>query len=198
MKYSSWALELHSTKREKNISSNMQNYINQLIKDLRKASWNVRPPRDIWDHADPDYEVELEDLSFVEKFVYGEEEPVSQITGIDAMLLPPPEKLTDDQKALLSVELEKLLLNHHFVLEFPERFPFHLRYPFIREFWNDQHVALSFGNNHIEFCDYEEEDCPFPGYCNTCKEIDQQMKHDEEILKQRGIDDVLDDDELPF
>lgn len=172
----------------------MQNYVNELIQDIRKASWNIRPPRDIWEGVDPDYEVELEDLSFAEKYYYGEIEPISLITGIDAILLPSPEKLSDDQMAQLSEELEKLLRNYSFVLEFPDKFPLDLRYPIIREFWNEDHVALSFGVNNIEFCDFNEEECPFPGYCNTCKEIEEQMKADEEkekrIRDRGGFDDI--------
>ncbi len=157
----------------------MQKYINQLLEDIRAASWNTRPPHEVWDDADPDYDVELEDISYVEKYMYGKKEPISEITGIDVMVLPPPEQLTDDQQSLLAEELEKLLLNYSFVLDFPEAFPLHMRYSFIWDFWSESHVALSFGTNHIEFCDYEEDQCPFPGYCNTCKEIAEQMKHDE-------------------
>ncbi len=156
----------------------MQNYINQLIEDIRSASWNTRPPHEIWEDADPEYEVELEDMSYVEKYVYGEKKSVSEITGIDATELPPPEQLTEEQRAVLADELEKLLVNYSFVLDFPEAFPAHFRYPFIRDFWSESHVALSFGTNHIEFCDFDEDNCPFPDYCNTCKEIAEQMKHD--------------------
>ncbi|HEX2393857.1 MAG TPA: hypothetical protein VHI78_00845 [Bacteroidales bacterium] len=36
-------------------------------------------------HSEPD----LEDMSYCEKFYYGQKEPVSAITGIDVSLLPP-------------------------------------------------------------------------------------------------------------
>ena len=100
----------------------MKRYIEQLIGDIHQATWRVRPPREIWDHADPDYDVEREDMAFVEKFMYGE--------------------------------------------------------------------------NHIEFCHYEEKNCPFPGYCNTCNEITEQMKFDEEQANRSTS--LTDDDELPF
>ena len=84
------------------------------------------------------------------------------------------------EQALLAGELENLLDVFHFKLDFPESFPANLRYPFIRNFWAESHVPMSFGNTHIGFCDYEEKDCPFPGYCSTCKEIEAEMKFDEE------------------
>ena len=160
----------------------MQHYLEQLIDDLHKATWGMKPPHEIWEEseADPDDELELEDMSYVEKYLYGDEIPISEITGIGQDQLPPVEKLSQEQQALLAVELENLLQYFHFYLDFPKDYPVHLRYLFILKFWEEKHVALSFGENHIEFCSYDEEQCPFPGYCNTCKEVAEQMKFDEE------------------
>ncbi len=159
----------------------MNNYISQLIEDLHNASWNVSPPHELWldTKADPDNEVELEDMVFAEKYIYGKELPVEEITGISREQLPSPDLLNEQQQTLLATELEKLLEIFHFVLDFPTRFPIYLHYSFIRNFWAESHVPLSFGENHIEFCDMDEEDCPFPGYCDTCKEVEEQMKADE-------------------
>lgn len=172
----------------------MQRYIEQLIDDLHKATWGMKPPHEIWEEseADPDDELELEDMSYVEKYLYGDEIPISAITGIGPDQIPPAEKLNQEQQALLAVELEKLLQYFHFYLDFPENFPAHLRYPFILKFWEEKHVALSFGENHIEFCDYDEEHCPFPGYCNTCKEVAEQMKFDEEHASKADFDFDID------
>lgn len=169
----------------------METYLEQLIDDIRKAAWKVRPPHHLWEEskADPDDELELEDMSFVEQYIYGEEQSIAEITGIEQDQLPLPEQLTEPQQSLLAIELEKLLQLFHFCLDFPETFPAHLRYPFIREFWAGSQVPLSFGENHIEFCSYEENDCPFPGYCNTCKEMAEQMKYDEECGSNRFNDD---------
>ena len=119
-------------------------------------------------------------MSFVEKYLYGDKEPISSITGIATVLLPPADKLTICQQSLLADELEKLLQYFHFHLDFPQNYPAHLKYPFIRDFWSEEQVVMSFGENQIEFCDYVEAYCPFPGYCATCKEIADQMKFDEE------------------
>jgi len=176
----------------------MERYIEQLIDDIHKATWNVRPPHEIWalSQADPDNEVELEDMAYVEKNLYGKKKRISKITGIDFELLPPPVKLTSQQQARLSTELEKLLQLFHFTLDFPENYPADLRYPFILKIWNKKRVPLSFGDDHIEFCDMNEEECPFPGYCNTCKEVAAQMKFDEE--SGHPAYDFLQEDELPY
>jgi hypothetical protein len=159
----------------------MQRYIEQLIDDIRKNTWDIKPPHSLWSasEADPDDELELEDISFAEQSFYGTEEPIEQITGIATEQLPPRDKLNVEQQALLANVLEQLLQHFHFQLDFPEKFPAHLRYPFIRNFWTEEHVPLSFGITHIEFCDYEEENCPFPGYCSVCHEVAKQMEYDE-------------------
>jgi hypothetical protein len=178
----------------------MQRYIEQLIEDIQKATWKIKPPHDLWDHADLDSELELEDMSYVEKYIYGDSEPISDITGIDVSQLPPPEKLTVEQQALLAGKLEDLLKYFNFCLEFPQGLPDHLKYTFIKKFWAEEQVAVSCGTSHIEFCDYNEGNCPFRGYCNTCKEVIEQFKHDEEIEKkyrESGIG-MGDDIELPF
>lgn len=160
----------------------MKRYIEQLIADIHQASWNLKPPHKLWmeSGANPTDEVELEDMSFIEEYIEGEQLPIAEITGIAQEQLPPPEKLNKQQQTLLAEKLEKLLEVFHFKLDFPESFPANLRYPFIWDFWSESHVPLSFGENHIEFCDYEEEHCPFPGYCNTCQEVAAEKKNDEQ------------------
>lgn len=176
----------------------MQHYIEQLIDDLHQATWGMKPPHKMWEEseADPDEELELEDMSHVEQYLYGEKESIAQITGIEQGQLPPPEKLTEEQQTLLATELERLLQYFHFYLDFPKDYPVHLRYAFIRKFWEEEHVPLSFGENHIEFCDYDEANCPFPEYCNTCKEVAEQMKFDEQYEHQDNNGEDMDVDSL--
>jgi len=176
----------------------MQRFINQLIEDIHEVTPNTNPAIELKDCLAHDDDTFFEHIENVEKFLYGEGEYISTITGIDFNFLPPPEKLTSEQQALLATELENLLQHFHFHLDFPQKLPYNLRYPFIRKFWKEKHVALSFGTSHIEFCDYEVENCPFPGYCKTCEEIAAQMKFDEGQVDGNDIDESLDLDELPF
>jgi len=171
----------------------MQRYIEQLIEDLHRSSWNVKKPHEIWDEIDQDNPNDADDISYVEEYVYGKREKISKITGIKRKLLPPPEQLSDEQLERLAIELEKFLEMFHFHLDFPQTYPHMLRYRFIRDFWKQKHVALSFGENHIEFCNYEEDNCPFPGYCNICKETEAQMKYDESFSGQCDIDIHIED-----
>ena len=176
----------------------MQRYIEQLIEDIREAMPNCNPAIELKDNSVHDDESFLKHIEDVEKYLHSEGELISTITGIDFNLLPPPKKLTSEQQERLATELEKLLQYFHFELDFPINYPVYLRYPFIKKFWEEKHAALSFGTSHIEFCDYDEENCPFPGYCKTCEEVNAQMKFDEEQANGNYIDERLDLDELPF
>lgn len=174
----------------------MKLYIKQLLADIQQACLKVAPPHPVWEQseADPDNELELEDISFVEQYVYGTAIPVEKITDIAFAALPPPEKLRESQSQTLAKALIQLLDHHHFQLEFPEKYPMKLRYAFIRDFWATKQVPLSYGTNHIEFCDYEKENCPFPGYCNGCDEVEAQMEADGLYEKNNDTDWDIDMD----
>ena len=182
------------------ITSNMKRYIEQLIEDIRQATWKIKPPHEIWEksEADPYDELELEDISFVEKYIYGEEKPISEITGIEYESFPHFDQLNLEEQALLAKELEKLLECFNFKLDFPEAYPDYLRYQFIKDFWNEEHVHLSFGENHIEFCEHDDAFCPFSGYCKICEEVEAEMKYDEEQHQKNTKNKDNNDDFVPF
>jgi len=157
----------------------MEHYLEQLIEDLHLITQG-KPPKNVEEtvHDEAAFYKHIEN---VENYIHGEQKPISAITGLMQEMLPPPEKLSEKQQAQLSVELEKFLRYFHFELDFPRGYPNHMRYPFIRDFWKEEHVPLSFGSSHIEFCNYEKENCPFPGYCTICEELEDE--EDSELLK---------------
>lgn len=177
----------------------MQRYLEQLIDDIHKARTIVRPPSEVWEYTDMDNEGEIEDMVFAETFLYGKPQPLSQITGIPREQLPNADILSQEQAARLSKELEDLLLHYNFVPDFPESFPLAKRYSFLLTIWPNEYVELSFGEYHIEFCDLDKDNCPFPGYCKICDEVDKQVKYDEETGTRSGEEDLeIDDLLLPF
>ena len=146
----------------------MEHNLAQLLEDLQQATNNLKTMND---------ENEPDDFSQVEKFENQEVTPISEITGFDQEHFPPGEKLSQEQQALLAEKLEELLEGYHFHLDFPHNYPKNLRYPFIRELWSQEHVAVTDGTIHIEFCEYDEDHCPFPGYCDTCKEAFEYVNY---------------------
>lgn len=161
----------------------MERYVTQLIEDLHHVTSKMKPPMTCWEEAEAnqDNDFDIEDMSYVDDYLYGDRYPLSTITRIASEQLPPAEKLTIEQQALLSVELEDFLKYFHFYLDFPQGYPNYLRYPFIRNIWEEDHVPMMIGRTHIEFCDYDEEKCIFPGYCKVCDDVREMEKSMQDI-----------------
>lgn len=166
----------------------MEHYITQLIEDLHEIAQKASPSGKAEEEMASNDEAFLKHIEDVDNYLHGEQLPVSEITGIMPEQLPPPKKLTESQKEELSVELENFLAHFHFSLDFPQNYPKHLRYPFIKNFWSEKHTPMRSGTSHIEFCEYDEANCPFPGYCNSCNEFEFDDK-DLDVAKFKGLDE---------
>jgi len=166
----------------------MQNYINQLSDDILEACRVAEIQDQLNSHEDDD-EGEAA-IQSAENFVYGDTEPLSSITGIAPIVLPPPERLTQEQKSQLAGVLEKLLIIKKFLPEFPHQLPMHRRYQFLREMWSEEFAPPLTGHVHVQFCQYIPEECPFPEYCDHCGEFDDNIV---EIHSPFDEDDFNDD-----
>ena len=153
----------------------MERYIQQLIEEFDATITNQMIQQEIITD-----EYKGESLLPCEQFTTGEEKEICKITGIETEKLPPSEKITEEQAELLANKMENLLSNFFFVLEFPEGVPGTIRYKLLRERWNCKVVTANVGRIHLEFCNYEQENCPFPEYCTFCSELSEeepQKKH---------------------
>lgn len=155
-------------------------HLTHLLNLIQHACLQVPPPHPLWEwsRANPDDELELEDMSYIEQMFVGTEKPVSEITDILWVELPEPDELDEQQKETLANALTQLLDHHHFRLDFPEYYPMALRYATIRDFWKTDQVPLTYGTQTIELCSMEADNCPFPGYCKVCEEVAAQMEAD--------------------
>jgi hypothetical protein len=141
-------------------------YVKQLQEDIRLAAQNTLVENgDIADDS-TSFEKQMEE---VESFVYGTMSPLSKIVGIATVQLPPPEKLSDAQQATLYEDMESLLNAFNFYPDFPQKLPGHLKYQIMRSRWDTEHVHMSCGESHLEFCEYEPKECPFPAKFCSCK-----------------------------
>lgn len=175
----------------------MQRYIEQLIEDIRHAA--EQAPDDIFEGMEMDDEEALEmELEEAERFVTGPFEKLSDIVGIAKKLLPAPDRLSERQKMKLIPELEKLLHAYHFVPEYPENVPYGMLYRAFYDIWDEEYVRMNSGHSHIEFCDYDKENCPFPGFCELCMKNDEdQVPENEFNVKAndlRGDEETIDED----
>jgi hypothetical protein len=146
----------------------MKRYLEQLISDMRASARNV-PDEDLRVFFGNTFDDE--ELPFSEKFIYGPRRKISDIVGIPSISFPPEHLLTENQLEILAIEMEYLLKAFYFYPEFPNGIPGRLRYRQLLRVWDDEHVFLANGEIPLEFCDYNESNCPFPGYCDICSNI---------------------------
>ena len=175
----------------------MKRYIEQLIEDLRKARDYDDPPEMMEDFLIGQTDKAEDHIADVEEYLNGPRQPLSQILGIEKEKLPTPERLSDEQAEVLAGEMEKLWRHFRFFPSYPEdNFPGKIRYRLMRDSWDIDQVHLSTGAIGVEFCDYDEENCPVPGYCKACEEWkkeydevhDSQKRDEEESETVRSVD----------
>lgn len=173
--------------------------LHQLIACIREARTDIIPPNiQLWESVDMKNEAEVEDIAYVEEFIYGTPEPISAITGIETDWLPLDETLTHKDKVVLVNELEALLAHYNFYPDFPEGYPDDKKYSHLRNIWDDEHVLVSFGASHIEMCEFDVNTCPFVGYCNICEQIAKEIRESPQTGYDDDIIKGLFDNSLPF
>jgi hypothetical protein len=152
----------------------IQRYVEQLVEDLQKAAERAYNPGHLKNGMGSSPQNFQDHIAEVEQYLHGPMSKLSEIVGIDAAMFPADDLLSDEQTGLLVPEMELLLNAFNFYPDFPQNkgkiVPPRLRYRALREKWDSDQVFVSFGEIHLEFCDYDEESCPFPGYCSTCSE----------------------------
>lgn len=160
---------------------NIQRYIEQVIEDI--------------DHLlekDPPYKNTNPPLDFLEEMELFEDSilnnrgmPVVKYSSISKNQLPPAESLSLKQLRDLKEKILDLLQHCNLILEYPEQLPDDSVYHVIRENWETFILPESDFYIHHEFCDYDFEACPFPGFCNHCEELNND------------IDEISEKEELP-
>ena len=153
----------------------IQKYVDQLAEDIQKAAERTTIYSQVKSQPDSIGEDFQDPIAEVEEFLHGPKYKLSEIVGIEASTLPADHLLSDRQTGLLASKLEFLLNAFHFYPDFPtnngKTVPPRLRYRAMRESWEYENPIVSSGEIHLEFCDYDETQCPFPGYCATCSEL---------------------------
>jgi hypothetical protein len=169
----------------------MKRYIEQLLEDIRKAAASA-PHLHEQKHYLTDEEELDEHFEEIESYVHGENNiPLSSIVGIPANMLPAPSKLSRAQIKLLVKELVRMLNSWNFYPDFPENVPDEMKYRALISVWDSEQTYMRSGQMHIEFCDYDPEKCPFPGYCDACEEITFERDRIDNAV-DADIDDWID------
>jgi hypothetical protein len=162
------------------IHDTMDRYIQQLIEDFHQATLKIIPPSEIWNDVDITSEIDVEDIAYLEEEFYGTEQPLSEIVGIPREQLPPLYQLTDQQITLLVEEMIKLLHYFNFNPVIPDGVDDKTIYQLLCDTWDCERVYVSFGEVDIEYCDHDEEFCPFSGCCTICSDYEEECRLDEQ------------------
>lgn len=169
----------------------MNRYIEQLIEDFRKAAISA-PHLSDNDEGISDEEALENHFDDVERYVMGEHDaPLSSIIGIPSGMLPKPEKLSPALQKKLVTEMIAMLNAWNFYPDFPENLPDEMKYRALLDVWDDEQTYMRSGQMYIEFCDYNPDNCPFPGYCEACDEFANEG--DPQIDNPDCADDDSDD-----
>jgi hypothetical protein len=153
----------------------IQKYVEQLAEEIQNAAERKTNQAELNRKTASTSQDFQDNIAQVEEYINGPMYKLSAIVGIDAALLPADELLSDEQTGLLAPIMEILLNAFNFYPDFPQNngkiVPSRLRYRAMREGWDNEQTIIDFGEIHIEYCSYKEEECPFPGYCTTCSEF---------------------------
>ena len=163
----------------------MQHYIYQLIGDMRQAKNRPRPQK-------MELPPELEFVRGAEEYLHGELFEMGNLFGFEKMQFPPVEKLNPGQIKKLVLEFEKLWQAFNFYPDFPNGLPETIKYKILVDYLEHKTTYTTEGNNHFEFCTYDQESCPFPEEFCTCKDFEIE----DEDLDMSNINP--DNDALPF
>lgn len=155
--------------RFRNLQNNfMQTYITQLIEHLQEAKVRKPAPRYL---ELPEEMQGLEDLIDLEISMEEDGPTMEALFGIPKYYFPPIERLTNDQMEQLVAAILDLWWEFHYEADLPKNIPARYAYPVLVACWKKAYplVRASNGTWHIEFCNYEPNECPFPEeYCH-CK-----------------------------
>lgn len=166
----------------------MQKYIDQIVDDLNKLM-DVPPPFEKYEEP---YDFNRMMMDFETAFLHQEGIPADEFTKITREELPPAERMSREQIHLLTKAMMDFLMHCQYFPEFPDNLPEEIMYKTLRENWEKFILPEVPVCCHQEFCEYEKENCPFPGYCTSCDE-----KEPDSILMEIK-DDLLPGESMKF
>ncbi len=150
----------------------MDNYIKQLLKDI-DARIAVAPPpigMVIGENVYPisDSTTLEESLGEAERYVSAPPAKLGDQLKFTINEFPRATLLNTKQLTVLTQALENLWLAWHLVPDFPKGLPVAMKYNLMRDYLEKEIVLVKVGEVHIEFCEYDYDNCPFIGYCDSC------------------------------
>ncbi|MEZ4829285.1 MAG: hypothetical protein R3C61_23805 [Bacteroidia bacterium] len=154
----------------------MNTYVNQLCEDLRSHHGNFPSLPNIRAISPyPDFPDFMEGPMM---FLYGPKYQMADLFEITAEAFPPLEKLTQAHICLLNEAITALWKSLNIYADIPRGVPPEKIYPQLVHKWAESPIpVLPFGQVHLEFCDYEAQECPWGEvHCECKKQLIKEKK----------------------
>jgi hypothetical protein len=193
----------------------MENYILQLLADMKKAEQNL-PPKLDYKILFPDHPAHDYDMEYMVAWECTPFQTMTELYGIDALAFPPSEKLTDEQIESLTEGIKALWLAFGTDVDVPAGATALQCYKVFTEEWRDatvQYFPPELGGfSSYSFCKYDVESCVWGTFC-SCREHLADWERDHEVFQKKYEAGEFDnyqfpltdfksrdfgDDELPF
>lgn len=162
--------------------SPMQNYLQQLLSDLKSAAKN--PPTHPWPVVDPD-----DPMSGVETYLKAPLHTYAYWTGIEKEVFPPAEKLTKAECGMLTQAIISLWQAYNIWPELPKAMPVEFQYEVLINSWDEEVSYMPAGAHGgmvvMDFCDGYAPDCILKTYC-ACREIWESDENEEMSDNEQG------------
>ena len=145
---------------------NISSYVDQLSSDIGELMERTSPSEMYNEHDNLSaFMEEIEEHVSAQSGSF-----VAEFSGIRKEHLPDPDLLDDGQLSLMLSSLMNLLNYYRFHPVFPDNLPELEMYRAIREHWTAFRAPTARFDYYYEFCNYEPKECPFPEYCEYCKD----------------------------
>jgi len=149
----------------------MQAYIDQLLADLRERHDKQPPPVD-YRLLHPQYADVPEELRYVVEWENAPEQTFEELFGISAEAFPPAEQLSETQMEAIVEGVLSLWKGWRMYATVPEKAPIASLYRVLTNYWREETICyVSEGDTHLEFCEYDTENCPWGSAHCTCKDF---------------------------
>lgn len=175
----------------------MQDYIHFLLEDLAAIAKNPPTP--------PQYDVpkELEGIEYVLEWENNPYQTMLSLFNLEPEVFPPADRLSVSQLEQLNLGILELWAGFNFYAEFPEEVSSRRLYEALTKYMQHSECQyISKGSSHVEFCQYEPDNCPWGNDLCSCKDLVSEIQNDtdiwEEYRSKKEHDDEEEEGELPF
>jgi hypothetical protein len=156
----------------------MKKYLHALLADLAEAKNNRPPVREVQDDEFTPFELEefmessMEDSADMSsgnaEKTASKSRNIRETMGLEREQFPPADYWSEEEAAQLVIALNDLLKHYNLSADYPETLPPLMAYTTLVGALEKYAPIMPFGEWHLEFCDYNPEECPFgEPYC-TC------------------------------